>query len=66
MSIVYNVQVYPIYSGHINDHKVLSEREFTTYQDAIDHVEFFNSIGAQGTTIAVYTGAIDTVSGENL
>jgi hypothetical protein len=65
MAIVYNVQMYPVYEGHINDHKVLTEREFTAYQDAIDYVEFFNSMGAHG-VIAVYTGAIDTVSGENL
>ena len=65
MAIVYNVQMHPVYAGHINDHKVLTEREFTTYQDAIDYVEFFNSIGAHG-VIAVYTGAIDTISGENL
>jgi len=57
--------MYPVYEGHINDHKILTEREFTAYQDAIDYVEFFNSMGAQG-VIAVYTGAIDTVSGENL
>jgi len=65
MAIVYNVQMHPVYEGHINDHKVLTEREFTTYQDAIEYVEFFNSTGAHG-VIAVYTGAIDTVSGENL
>jgi hypothetical protein len=65
MAIVYNVQMHPVYAGHINDHKVLTEREFTTYQDAIDYVEFFNSMGAHG-VIAVNTGAIDTVSGENL
>ena len=65
MAIVYNVQVHPIYQGHINDHKVILEREFTTYQDAIDYVEFFNNSGTYG-VIAVYTGAIDTVSGEIL
>jgi hypothetical protein len=65
MAIVYNVQMHPVYERHINEHKVLTEREFTTYQDAIDYMEFFNSIGAHG-VIAVYTGAIDTVSGENL
>jgi len=65
MATVYNVQMHPVYEGHINDHKVLTEREFITYQDAIDYVDFFNSMGAHG-VIAVYTGAIDTVSGENL
>jgi hypothetical protein len=65
MAIVYNVQVYPIYSGHINDHKVLHEREFDNKQEAIGWVAGFNELCGDG-QIAVYTGMIDDETGENL
>jgi hypothetical protein len=65
MKIVYNVQVYPIYSGHINDHKVLLEREFDNKQEAIGWVAGFNELCGDG-QIAVYTGMIDDETGENL
>ena len=64
MAIVHNVQVHPIYSGHVNDHKVLIEREFTRYEDAIEYRDWYND--GMADRIAVYTGAIDTLTGENL
>jgi CYTH domain-containing protein len=64
MAIVYNVQVHPIYAGHINDHKVLIEREFDTKQEAIEYRDWFNREVTN--RIAVYQGAIDTETGENL
>ena len=64
MKIVYNVQVHPIYAGHINDHKVLIEREFDTKQEAIEYRDWFNREVTN--RIAVYQGAIDTETGENL
>ena len=64
MAIVHNVQVYPIYSGHVNDHKVLIEREFDTKQEAIEYRDWFNREVTN--RIAVYQGAIDTLTGENL
>ena len=64
MKIVYNVQVHPIYAGHINDHKVLIEREFDTKQEAIEYRDWFNREVTN--RIAVYQGAIDTKTGENL
>jgi len=63
--IVHNVQVYPIYAGHINDHKVLMEREFDNKQEAIGWVAGFNELCGDG-QIAVYTGMIDDETGENL
>jgi hypothetical protein len=64
MVIVYNVQVYPIYAGHINDHKVLLEREFDNLQEAIEYRDWFNREVTN--RIAVYTGMIDDETGENL
>jgi len=64
MKIVYNVQVHPIYAGHINDHKVLIEREFDTKQEAIEYRDWFNRDITD--RIAVYQGAIDDETGENL
>ena len=64
MAIVYNVQVHPIYAGHINDHKVLIEREFDTKQEAIEYRDWFNREVTD--RIAVYQGAIDDETGENL
>ena len=64
MAIVHNVQVHPIYAGHINDHKVLIEREFDTKQEAIEYRDWFNREVTN--RIAVYQGAIDTETGENL
>lgn len=65
MTIVHNVQVYPIYAGHINDHKVLLEREFDNLQEAIGWVAGYNELCGAG-QIAVYTGMIDDETGENL
>ena len=65
MKIVHNVQVYPIHAGHINDHKVLMEREFDNKQEATTWVAGFNELCGDG-QIAVYTGAIDDETGENL
>ena len=65
MAIVHNVQVYPIFAGHVNNHKVMSEREFTRYEDAIEYINWYNNPTPYG-TIAVYTGAIDDETGENL
>jgi hypothetical protein len=64
MKIVHNVQVYPIYAGHINDHKVLMEREFDTKQEAIEYRDWFNRDITD--RIAVYQGAINDETGENL
>ena len=64
MAIVHNVQVHPIHAGHINDHKVLIEREFDTKQEAIEYRDWFNREVTD--RIAVYQGAIDTETGENL
>ena len=65
MTIVHNVQVYPIYAGHVNDHKVLLEREFDNLQEAIGWVAGYNELCGAG-QIAVYTGRIDDETGENL
>ena len=64
MAIVHNVQVHPIHAGHINDHKALIEREFDTKQEAIEYRDWFNREVTN--RIAVYQGAIDTETGENL
>ena len=67
MKIVHNVQVYPIYAGHINDHKVLIEFEYDTVEFAEAYIEKFNSNpDMKNIAIAVYTGAIDDETGENL
>jgi len=65
MKIVHNVQVHPIHAGHINDHKVLLEREFDTKQEATGWVAGFNELCGNG-QIAVYAGAINDETGENL
>jgi len=65
MKIVHNVQVYPIYAGHINDHKVLMEREFDTKQEATAWAAGYNELCGDGQK-AVYTGAINDETGENL
>lgn len=70
MAVVHNVQVYPIYSGHVNDHKVIREEEFKTREDAIMWAGFYNqhrdNRNINDVFVAVYTGAIDTETGENL
>ena len=66
MTIIYNVQVYPIYAGHVNDHKVLDEVEFSTPEEALQYVNEYNTPVGQPVTIAVYTGAIDNETGENV
>ena len=65
MAIVHNVQVYPIHAGHVNDHKVMNEQEFATKEQALLYVSLYNNPTPYG-TIAFYTGAIDTETGENL
>jgi len=65
MKIVHSVQVHPIHAGHINDHKVLLEREFDTKQEATGWVAGFNELCGNG-QIAVYAGMIDDETGENL
>jgi hypothetical protein len=66
MAIVYNVQVHPIYADHVNDHKVMSEQEFATKEQALLYVSLWNFVNPTPyDTIAVYTGAIDTETGEN-
>jgi len=64
MKIVHSVQVHPIHAGHINDHKVLLEREFDTKQEAIEYRDWFNRDITD--RIAVYQGAINDETGENL
>jgi hypothetical protein len=64
MKIVHNVQVYPIHAGYINDHKVLLEREFDNKQEAIEYRDWFNRDITD--RIAVYQGAINDETGENL
>jgi hypothetical protein len=65
MKIVHSVQVHPIYSGHINDHKVITEVEFSTAEEALQYVKTYNN-PAPKSTIAVYAGMIDDETGENL
>ena len=69
MAIVYNVQIHPIHAGHVNDHKVIREEEFNTREDALMWAEFYNQHRVRwniDNVVAVYTGAIDTETGENL
>jgi len=42
MTVVHNVQVYPVYAGHVNDHKVIREEEFNTREDALMWAGFYN------------------------
>ena len=68
MAIVYNVQIHPIHAGHVNDHKVIREEEFNTREDALMWAEFYNQHRVRwniDNVVAVYTGAIDTETGEN-
>jgi hypothetical protein len=65
--IVHSVQVHPIYSGHINDHKVLIEFEYDAVELAEAYIEKFNSNpDMKNIAIAVYAGMIDDETGENL
>ena len=69
MAIVHNVQVHPIHAGHVNDYKVIREEEFNTREDALMWAEFYNQHRVRwniDNVVAVYTGAIDTDTGENL
>ena len=76
MAIVHNVQVYPVYAGHVNDHKVIREEEFNTREDALMWAGFYNQhrdnwningwLETGNGFKAVYTGAIDAETGENL
>jgi hypothetical protein len=63
MAIVYNVQVHPVYADIVQTHKVLHECEFDTAEAAREYIETYD--GALG-VIALYTGMIDTETGENL
>ena len=68
MAIVHNVQVHPIHAGHVNDHKVIREKEFKTREDALMWAGFYNQHRDNwniDNVVAVYTGAIDTETGEN-
>ena len=65
MAVVHNVQVYPVYNTIVQVHRVLHEREYDTAEGARLYVETYNAFGT-GETHAVYTGAIDTETGENL
>ena len=76
MKIVHNVQVYPVYAGHVNDHKVIREEEFNSREDALMWAESYNRhrdvwningwLENGNGFKAVYTGAIDAETGENL
>jgi hypothetical protein len=76
MMVVHNVQVYPVYAGHVNDHKVIREEEFNSREDALMWVEYYNQhrdvwningwLETGNGFEAVYTGAIDAETGENL
>jgi hypothetical protein len=65
MAIVYNVQIHPINDGHVNYYKVLNEREFDNFQEAINYMEEFNEFRPYN-EVASYPFAIDTETGENL
>ena len=74
--IVHNVQVYPVYAGHVNDHKVIREEEFNSREDALMWTGFYNQhrdvwningwLENGNGVVAVYTGAVDDETGENL
>lgn len=68
MAIVYNVQIHPIYAGHVNDHKVISEHEFDNFDEAKTFMEqwneFFNELHSYD-EVAEWPFAIDTETGEN-
>ncbi len=76
MMIVHNVQVYPVYAGHVNDHKVIREEEFNSREDALMWAESYNRhrdnwningwLENGNGFVAAYTGAIDDETGENL
>ena len=76
MLIVHTVQVYPIHAGHVNDHKVIREEEFNSREDALMWAGFYNQhrdvwnmngwLETGNGVVAVYTGAIDAETGENL
>ena len=75
MKIVHNVQIYPVIAGHINDNKIIGEEEFNSREDALTWVGFYNQhehwnqkdwLENGNGFKAVYTGAIDTETGENL
>jgi hypothetical protein len=65
MATVWNVQVHPVYADHVNDHKVVGEREFDTFDEAITFMEEFNEFRPYN-EVATYPFAIDTETGENL
>jgi hypothetical protein len=65
MAIVYNVQIHPVHATHINDHKVIREREFDTFDEAITYMEEFNEFRPYD-QVAAYPFAIDTETGENV
>lgn len=65
MAIVYNVQIHSVYTDHVNAYKVVSEREFDTFDEAITYMEEFNEFRPYN-EIATYPFAIDTETGDNL
>ena len=62
--MVYNVQIHPIYAGHINDHKVIGEHEFDNFDEARTFMEQFNEFRPYN-EIAEWPFAIDSETGEN-
>ena len=61
---VHIVQVHPVYDGILQTHKVKTEREFDTKQDAIDYTEHFNRTRFTGELEAVYLGCVNDATGE--
>jgi len=60
------VQVHPIVGGHLNDHKVLEEREFESPFEAHSWVEIRNTRAQQNkeALLAVYVGCVNDETGE--
>lgn len=56
------VQVHPVENGEPNLHKVLMEKEFDAKEDAMEAIEFHNSIHT--TEKAVYLGCVNDETGE--
>ncbi len=65
MAIVYNVQIHPVHATHINDFKVIREREFDTFDEAKTYMEEFNEFRPYD-QVASWPGAINTETGENV
>ena len=66
---VHIVYVHPVELGEPNLYKVKREEEFNTREDALMWAGFYNQHRDNWNIndfVAVYTGAIDTETGENL